>query len=180
MKEAARINMALPSEAAKRAVFATSGTRYDKVCTAGDCDRRSFETPTVGAIWPWAWFVSEKVNLKPPGIVERSAVSPKTSLPLDMVHVPVLLTAGMLLETSGKLLLDGVVLPVRPVRVIIGRPPGLSAAVNLQLTSSGTLGAKLTVMVFTEHGHGVLWLAAPVQVTPRMFITALSPVPVLI
>ena len=162
--------MALPSEIPETAGFAWSGTRYDKVCT--DCVRRSFETEIVGAAWPCARFVSEKENLKPPVFVERSAVSPKTSLPLPMVQIPVLLTARLLMEVRGRLLLEAVVLPLRPESVITGRPPGLSAAVALQLASSGTLGAKLTVMVFTAHGHGVLWLALPFQVIVEMYIGA--------
>jgi hypothetical protein len=94
-----------------------------------------------------------------------------------MVHFPVPLTAGVLLENRGKLILSAVVLPVKPVRVIDGRPPGLSAAVALQLPSSGTLGRRVTEMVLTEQGHGVLWLAVAVQFTPAMYIGAALPLP---
>jgi len=119
--------------------------------------------------------VSVKVNVIAAALV-RSAVSPNTSLPLE-VHVPVLLTAGVLIATRGRLLLLAVVLPKKPVRVMYGRPPGLSAAVALQLTSSGTVGTRFTEMVLTEQGHGLLWLAVPVQVTPTIYNGAALPVP---
>ena len=107
---------------------------------------------------------------------ERSAVSPTNSLPVDIVQLPVLLIAVVPVGTSGRLLFEGVVLPVRPDRVMTGRPPGLSEFA-LQVTSSGTEGTRLTVMVLAEQGHGVLWLAVPVQVSPVMYNGALRPVP---
>ncbi len=88
--------------------------------------------------------------------LERSSVRPNTSEPFNCVQIPELFIAGVLVGTSDKLLFEGVVLPVRPASVMTGRPPGLSAKVLLQLTSSGTEGTRLTVIVLAEQGHGVL------------------------
>lgn len=111
-------------------------------------------------------------------VTVTSAVRPNTTLPVVAVQTPVALTAGLLRATSGRLVFDGVVLPVRPVRVMIGRPPGLSAAFALQPTSSGTEGWIWTVMTLGEQGHGLLWLAvATLQTRLFIFNGAASPAP---
>jgi len=81
------------------------------------------------------------LNAKENGVdVEvTSLVSANINLPLSLVHAPVETTLGSEL-TKGKLLLFGVALPVSPVNVILGRPPGLSADDILHVLSSGTLG----------------------------------------
>lgn len=112
-----------------------------------------------------------RVNVKETKLpADTSAVSTKTKLPAAATHAPVLLTAEPPSATSGRLVVDGVVLPVRPVRVMIGRPPGLSAAVALQLPSSCTEGWSWTVMTLGEQGHGLLWLAVATFQTRELII----------
>jgi len=98
---------------------------------------------------------NEKENML---LALMSAVSQKTSLPVDGVHEPLVETVE-LKGTKGRLLFKGVVLPVRPDRVMVGRPPGSSAAVALHEASRETEGVSWMVMVLGEHGQGLLWLA---------------------
>ena len=102
---------------------------------------------------------NEKDIAVPETTWEMSAVSQKTSFPACCVHVPLVETEGTLKGTKGRLLFDGVVLPVRPQRVMAGRPPGTSAEFALHEPSSGTEGVSWMVMVLEEHGQGLLWLA---------------------
>jgi len=90
-----------------------------------------------------------------------SLVSQKTSVPdvVVHVHVPLLETAELLKGTNGRLLFVGVVLPMRPMIVMAGRPPGCSVDVALHVESSETDGVSWMVMSLDEHGHGLLWLA---------------------
>ncbi len=137
--------------------------------------KRSVRIETLGALWPCALLVTVNVKNKD-WLAAVSPVRLNTNCP-SIVQTPA--EGNGPLETArGKTEFDGVVVPVSPRSVIVGRPATLSEEDALHVPSSSKGVTSSTVIVFGAHGQGVFWLADAVNHTRgEIFIGANSSAP---
>jgi hypothetical protein len=104
-------------------------------------------------------------------LVDRLLISVMMSLPAETFQLVVLIRLASAVA-KGRLVLLGVVLPVSPLIVMVGRPAaGVLAQLSLHELRSGTLDCSCTVIVLGAHGHGVVWLAVAVPQTSGKIVS---------
>ncbi len=144
------------------------------ICKNADV-KRSVRIVTLGALWPCALLITLNVKIKD----WFAAVSPvrlNTNCP-SFVQAPAE-GNGPLETVRGKEGFVGVVVPVSPRSVIVGRPATLSEEDALHVPSSSKGVISSTVIVFGAHGQEVFWLADAVNHTRgEIFIGAESSAP---